>query len=319
MTAYLDYPAPNYWVSDFNLPGGVSWSLGWLGLAMGMLLLVIATAKFAVLAFHEGRIQFSIPQLVVFCCWMTALFVIINSFSQNQGTNNYFSHFAAYFFEFWSFAFIYTALLIMALYFREVASLTTAGAGKFELLKIPMLVLAIGLWVMTIITSAFNATPNGTTGNTPQDVYNAIFAVYVILSAALVAAYLWGSISLLMTLRGANASVKRAVIIVVVVSSFAMVNAIWTCLVHAALTFYIDGYGGPWGERITFFEWGWILQLTVYLGTSIPGILLCLLFRVSVQKEIELSKSGTSSTSSGYGKSNSSSSSSSSADPVIEL
>lgn len=222
------------------------------------------------------------------------------------------------FFVFFHVGFTFTGVLILGFYFGEIASLTSAqSVPGLSKMKIPAAVFIIVLWAVVISEGIVNTvdatfqTANG--GNLLQEFYFAWLGVVV--PFACTAVLLWGSISLLLAMRGGG---NTGAILRVSLLAVAIVVFYWAFGLVGFLFFFAPGlnafvFFGPF----TLQELSGLRALFFLLGFGLINICMTLAFSVSTEKEIEVSKSGTSSTSGSSGAS--SSSSSSSADPVIEL
>merc|ERR1711991_1035772 len=109
---------------------------------------------------------------------------------------------------------------------------------------------------------------------------------------------LWGVFSLLISLSSSGGNTLRF-IRVILISLLAM-GTMWTfLLLHAIMAYvpadFLDRLGNDWG--LALWNYYWLRDLFMILGVSPALIGVILNFQVSVQNEIELSKSGTSSTS----------------------
>jgi len=136
------------------------------------------------------------------------------------------------------------------------------------------------------------------------------------MSAFAVFVSVYGSISLGLAARGTER--RKTVYLTLLLYCVATVVLVVACLIAVPIDWYIGGWGGPLGESVTILQWNWTVLSLEMFGPFFCALIICFLFRASVQKEIELSKSATSSTSSSS-RSVSSGTSSGSSDPVIEL
>jgi len=223
---------------------------------------------------------------------------------------------ATRFFQLWPFTCSFSGLIVLGLYFKEISSLTSSKPGGFlDKLKWPCVGLLGLLWATNITQSFIQAFPVDVQNSAGQFV-QFIIAIFALSAFCCIVVFAWGGVSLLTSVPTSSEKFST-VLVVVLVAGFAVCDTTISCFIYNVITNFIGGAnGGPMGDGINFLQWMWIGQGLMYFGPPTGMLMVCFLFRVSVAKEIELSKSGTSSTSS---SSKSSSSSSSSSDPVIEL
>merc|ERR1711916_245448 len=267
----------------------------------------------------------SMSQMVLFFSFLSGLFLLLYFMVLGGSLNpEAISPYDAWEGVYWCPAgFYYTALIILGFYLGEISRLTSSqGVPGLSLMKIPAIVFIVVTWCILIsemVTTAADGTGLDSVNNTM--LFSFFFAwIGVILPFAVSAVLAWGVISLLRSLGSAQGSKLRFFRIIAIVL-FA-IACMWTFLLVNALMFYIPG---DFLDRMGSLQWNlllwdyyWLRDLMYLLGVALPLICVILNFQISVQKEIELSKSGTSSTSSAS-SSSSSSSSSSQNDPVIEL
>merc|ERR1712000_425644 len=164
-----------------------------------------------------------------------------------------------------------------------------------QIMRIPAMIVILALWGI-------------------RDLNVAIFSIAWGLAGFLV---IWGTVSLLSQLGSANQN--KGGIVRLIVLTGAIVVIFWGCgftLLVFTNFFNISGVVALDAQGPEYIDVV-LLALNIFAPSAI-GLIFVYVFRVQIQKEIEISKSGTSSTSGASGSS-SSSSSSNSADPVIEL
>lgn len=185
-----------------------------------------------------------------------------------------------------------------------------AGIVGLERFKWPCVAVCVCLYIIEIIqASCFAAFSVGLDFN---KVILLLACTYVIVGNLLT--ILVGVVSVLLV-KSLLSTGNTAMTIRFGITSFFLIcliqcNIVWLYLVLAG----INGISPQWGEQTPQL----CSQAALWWGAPIACIFLCMSFRLSVQKEIELSKSATSSTSS-MSASSKSSSMSSASDPVIEL
>jgi len=296
---------------------GGSYALQWIGYVLASLLMVVSAMKFAVICSTEGRIQFSIPQMVLFFCFCTGVFTILNAISGIFGQVGIFYKPACVFFEFWLFACAYSGLLILGLYFREVSTLTSSSSGFLSRLAWPTLILVVVFWAVILTNSFVTTFAPASLVSVGGGFVTFTFAVFVVASVALTFVFGWGIISLALSLNPSHGA-YRALVVVIVQTSVAYVVLVTSTLIYLVVDLFIGGWGGPIGYYANGYQYQQALEGLSLVAVPIAMMFVAFLFRVQMSKEIEISKSGTSSTSDSR-SSSSSSSSSSKTDPVIEL
>jgi len=207
---------------------------------------------------------------------------------------------------------IFSAALILGFYFREVSLLTSSPDSMAALNKlvIPCIVVVLAWMVGETIVSTLQSDP--TSYNIDIITVFQADAGFTIAMACVVFLFLgWGVFSLLFSLRNSGGSAARGTVVrVSLLGIGVMVTLLPFGIIHGWC--YLVLLKDLYTSTMFFLFFG--------MASAVPAIIICLSFRVSISKEIEISKSATSSTSGSSGASGSSkSSSSSAADPVIEL
>jgi len=324
ITVLLDSPSPVPYMQKALYPGTDQF-VRWFGVTLALIAMNLSIWKLSAFVQYEGGVKTSIPQMVLFFSFLSGLFLLLYFMVWGGSLNpEAISPYDAWEGVYWCPAgFYYTALIILGFYLGEISRLTSSqGVPGLSLMKIPAIVFIVVTWCILIsemVTTAADGTGLDSVNNTM--LFSFFFAwIGVILPFAVSAVLAWGVISLLRSLGSAQGSKLRFFRIIAIVL-FA-IACMWTFLLVNALMFYIPG---DFLDRMGSLQWNlllwdyyWLRDLMYLLGVALPLICVILNFQISVQKEIELSKSGTSSTSSAS-SSSSSSSSSSQNDPVIEL
>lgn len=125
ITYQLDFPGVNalsYSFSDMNSSLSI---LAWILVSAGMVLMSICLVKFGMFFISAGRVRLDLPMIVLSFCFATGAFAVMIGIwgyigcvtaSDNNGT---------FFFEYWPWVTTMCAVLLVGLYFGEVASLTS--------------------------------------------------------------------------------------------------------------------------------------------------------------------------------------------------
>ena len=324
-TLLLDFPSNNPVIRERTTSGG--WGqLVYFSLVMGLLGMLIAAAKLAIFIQHEG-IRFNIPQIVMACCFVSSMFVFINgglfgnSNLNNQGIVSVDVQEGTFYLYY---GFTMTALLILGFYFGEVARLTSAqSVPGLDKLLIPAIIFVVINWAVVLANCFFfgvDPPSAAVEGVELPALFNFFFAWLAVINPFVISCILvWGIISLVGAFSGSG---NKGPIIRIVVTSVACLLFYWGFGLGGFIVFFEPGVLGASGDDVfagySLIEFNGLKQLLFVLAYIPINIILCLNFSVSVQKDIDVSKSATSSTS-GVSSSKSSSSSSSNADPVIEL
>ena len=161
ITAYLDGPldtSPGNLTYENN--NGQLYVIRWTGFVLALVLMVLASFKLGALISASG-LHLSVPVLVLTCCWWTGVFVIFNTmtcFGIMSGAPLE----AVRFFLTWEFTFALSALLLLGMYFRDVATLTSSSSsGGLTVMKIPCIILVCLIWATQIVQSFLTVFPVG--------------------------------------------------------------------------------------------------------------------------------------------------------------
>jgi hypothetical protein len=286
---------------------------------LALISLSFCVGKLMIFVIHQEGPKLSFPQIELLLVTLATFWLLfnllwgpdLNAFVLSYGVNVFFHlHFTPY----W-----YSAIVVFSFYLVEVSTITSQRIGGLDTMKIPALIVCIGLFVIEIVgASIFSQYPPGVDYIQIITMISCMYLVSAVLITALVA------VSAVMLVLQLLSSGKQGMAIRFGLTGFSFIVLLWgSCLVFI---FLIRSTLSPaQGEQPGSPVWGEFYPCVVGFGgiwfaTAIASIIIAASFSVSVEKEIEMSKSGTSSTS-GFGSSSSSSSSSSSksADPVIGL
>jgi hypothetical protein len=314
ITARYDYPDFNEAQKDVDTPSTVFGFIYFTALALCIISLIIVSGKFFLFVSHQG-LSFSMAQIELALVGLATFFLFFWLLFGRWMSNNYLTFGPTSFFQWHYLPYWYAAVALFAFYLAEV-SLITTGSGSSNTLNIfkwPAVFVCAALWVMEVVQgSLFAAYVPGV--DIPV-VLEVLCAMYMVSSSLLIILVIFSCILLIKATAGSQ---NQKLIFRLIATSGALV----ILLIFSNLNFYFianDNLGRPvqWGEYSP--TMAGIAGL--WWSTPLASILIALNFSVTVQKEIDISKTGTSSTSMSSGSSGSSgsSSSSSNSDPVIEL
>jgi len=321
-TVFLDFPVISTTGISFNTYNGTLFCIQWVGFSFSLLVMLFAVFKFTQLYTLEGRLRLSVPQITVFFCFLTGLFCMVTSFNMvlSNPTNSFLSP-ATTWFQQWPFATIYTALIILGFYLREVSVLTTSSQGAvLDKMKIPAAVVIGLLWIMVILASGLGlGVCSGEVCQTDVRLSQFAFSIFVIVSTATFAFLLWGSVSILLSIDRSSKNFWSILFIVILSLTSCVMNIILGIMYE--VLWWIFAFDDITTVSLfvnsTPFSYQALMPAFQIFGPTIGATLVLLIFRVTVAKEIELSKSATSSTSNASSKASSSSSSAS--ENIVEL
>ncbi len=214
------------------------------------------------------------------------------------------------FFQFHFIPYWYGAITLFAFYLAEVSVLTKSNMDGLDKMKYPSMFVIFALYVIELVTgSIFAAFPS--TVQFPDMVL--MLGIVYIISCSLVIILLGFATALLfikMSQSGSPMAMRLR---------FLISGAVLMVFLAMSLIFPIFLANGTFQDADHVVS---SLSL-LWIATGGASLFLAMNFRISTQKEIEMSKSATSSTSGRSGSSGSSNASSSSSsqglDPVIEL
>jgi len=314
VTALVTEPVPNIIWLDMMYQVSGQQIFTTIGIIVSVLLIAVATAKFATFYLNAGRFLLEIPQVVFSLCICAGIFSLLRAIVGQDGVWVWFNGEIPQFFMYWQFAFATTASIVFGFYLREVATLTNKPQNAvLKLMFWPAVVVVSFLWVVTIIVS-FVSVQEPASADTNGQIAPLSLSAFVVSFFLMIVVVCWGSFSLLFAMNSASAGAKTNLFRIILLSLMQIVILVPTGLC------YVITYTYPETTVALYMNEVQLIWLDAGLGVFGPVatcLVIVLNFRVSVQKEIELSKSNTTSSTSSSGRS--SSSSSSSADPVIEL
>jgi len=306
----------------------------WFGVVGGIFIMAAAAFQLGRFILSAGAIRVELPQIVMtivfflgFFLWFGCTFNIVTPSAVNWGAKGFLFDLC------WPIA--WTAIIVLGFYFHEAATLSSTQQGAvFDTMKWPLIIVLSIVWVIYIVFSIiFAVSPSfmvedlvpSITENRlwTSDLYNIIrgsFAVVMIVVNLGVLAF--GVVSLAMALPSSSGNARNILLRIIILATVLFLAsggfglAYWASSAGLNTDRYNYCPACSVSQEIMLQWYG----LPVLHHIFVSGCLLAT-FRVSTQKEIELSKSATSSTSSASGSSagSSSSSSSASSDPVIEL
>lgn len=312
ITMQMDFPEQNPLFTAFYTLGTAESFMYWTGQMLSIFAMLIVSSKLAIYVSH-GLWRSMAGYTLAF-----ALFGSMTTFLLSYGGTAGWAPAAMAdiqffgFFELWPFTCVATCLMLIGLYYSEVATLTSAAStAGLERFKWPAIVLIAIVWVACFALSfivEFLKTPDipPPTGGSYGIAVAVIWGLIAATSLGMVAV---GSILLLRSMQQKVSLILPFLLL----SAFCTLNYCWGLAVFIQCRYFIDTVT-LWNE----YQWVMLMSGCTIWQNSITFIGFSFMFRVRLQKEIEISKSATSSTS-GTMSSKSSSSSSSQQDPVIEL
>ncbi len=321
MTVNLNYPSQNPLFSEYyQIPSQMS-ALVWIGFTWAMISVTYVVGKLFVDIQFSG-FRLALPLVVLSFCYAGSIIIVLFSLTAFAGVFSAANLDATGYMILFPYTCTTSACVLVGFYFTETAHLTSqTSIALLDRLKIPGYISIGVIWVVYFVVSAIGTFYRS--GN-PQDQGSvgpgyAIAVTYGLLALFAMFIALFGGISLIRALPD-TANIRRSIVLtvgLVVVSSF--VNLVFLPLVITLRWWVFDAFANILQERqiVLLFGVCWVWPPAwIY-------IMLASVFRVSLSKEIEISKSATSASSTSSTKSNSSTlsaySTSSSADPVIEL
>jgi len=316
LTTFIDPPVVNSaWIDFLTLGSATSFSYV-CNIIISIAVIVVGSVKL-VQFLHLHGFKVELPTLVLLFSvigGITGLFIALSGFFCWHVTNV--SFYFNFFFINWPLACAISDSILMGLYFKEVSCLVqSSGDGAtFNVMFWPSVIVLGAAWLIILIAGGFGTNSALNYGN-----LSPVLAVLGISVAVLAVAFFvcaWGSLSILLKLRGLDSTARGNVVRVIVFSmGGCIINTafgITSTVMYAYLpSLYVNNLSSV--GVLVFSEFLWVFIPCCVI------ILFMLNFRVTIAKEIEISKSQTSSTSGRSSSSASSSSSSSANDPVIEL
>jgi len=316
ITALLTPPKQNIIYRDMNNQVSGHQILSTIGIILSASLFALSVAK--IFTFHQfmGGIQFTIPFVVFFCCCGVGIFGCLRSITGQDGVWVWFNSEIPQFFNFWTLGWAFSSSILLGLYFRELSTLTSAQESPvLNAMFWPAVVIIGFMWIGILIVGGVTVN-EPSSADTNGNLAALQLAVIVIAAFVMMVVVMWGSLSLLLSFAGTSDSSKALLVKVILLSVLQMIVLVPTGV------FFTVAYNYPETTVSLYLNTVQVIWLDVGLsvyGPVVASFIILFNFRISVSKEIEVSKSGTSSTSSGSSSSSNSSSSSASNDPVIEL
>lgn len=220
VTILLDLPSREPLYDSFTSISGALYNIRWIGYSYATFALVLCSAKLAVFITTAGRIELSIPQLVLFCCALGSIFVIMDALWAIFGLYETAANLGGKFFEYWPFSWSLTVCIIVGFYFGEIAQLTSSGSLKFlSKLIIPFIAIVALLWACQIVISFLTTYPVSASSVTGFG--NLFISIISFVDACTLVIVIWGSVALLRSTSGITESRRNIVILTVILSGFA--------------------------------------------------------------------------------------------------
>jgi len=275
---------------------------------------VVSAAKL-VQFLHLDGIAFTFPFVTLLVCVLGGIIAV---FLTQLGLNCWRTPVSLAYFRFFNtfcIGFAFSACLLMGLYFREVACLTSEKKIRgLDLYFWPAVAVIGASWVLILISG-------GVSQVVSLQVTTALLVNFAFMIAALVVQLFvcaFGSVSLFFMVRKSGGSSSADVVRLICLTLGASIVLTGFGIGYLVLQNFKGTY--PLSNTMTTISFVVFQEFAFVFVPCCCMLMVAINFRVAVSKEIELSKSGTSSTSSsGRSSSSSSSSSSKSVDPVIEL
>lgn len=314
----LDFPSQNPLYTAYNtIPSQFSF-VQWWGYVLAMCSITFVSAKLFVDIQFSG-IRIALPLIVLSFCYVGSVIVVLLSLGAFvAGVPSFPGHIHALgFLILFPYTCTTSACVLIGFYFTEVSHLTSQKQiSLLDTLKIPGYISIASIWVIYFVVSGvgtFYRSGNPTDLGSKGPGY-AIAVTYGIVALLAMFIACFGGFKLIKSLPpGQGRGNIISTVVLVVVAAFLNLGFL-PCMITIRWWLF-EGFAIVCTE----------VQLMMLFGIFWvwpPAIIYCLIasvFRVSLSREIEISKSATSSTSGSYKSSSSSSSNSSAADPVIEL
>lgn len=217
LQAFYDYNSPFQWVYAVNFTACC-------------VLIVMASMKLRLFISHAGFVV-QLPLLVLTSALCAGIIGVFQSQLGFFGWRSVIVQRNVYkFFEFWVFGFALQVSVMMGLYFKEVASLTSnstiVGLGKMTVVAVPVLGF---MWAFILITGSFNAAAQGNNISSPLMI--TMLSLFTVTAFVVVALTCWGSFSILRSIGGLDKR-KWNLILTVVLSLLSMCLSIALGMVY---------------------------------------------------------------------------------------
>lgn len=321
-TIFLDMPDSNPVQNLYLVTGGSFSIISGLSLAIVCIALVICSAKLFIF-YHQSSSKISLATITLSLSIIGLSLSFVQCYS-GIGTIGNVSHTAqGAVFEVYPWAMAYTVGILCGFYFKEVSLLSRAPTSLFSTFKWPAIIVVSITWIVFIVIPAvdvsgvvynnsfYNFSPSGFTpvrqGRLPFIQF--YVAISMICLASMNFILVWGVCSVLFY------SEPRRFIRLIVVAALMIIFAD----IFAPMWFFGRYFTGVLinfnYNAVSYYNF---INIAASFGPPLVFLSLSFLFSISIDKEIEISKSAKTSSTSGM-SSGKSSSSSSSSDPVIEL
>jgi len=317
-TVLLEGPDSNNFLAEVQSVGTPMSFVYWTCIALSLIALIFAVAKlFCFMVVFGIRISLAtvVLSFVVFSSWWLFFYRYFASPPYSVIPADPSVWFRTHYYPY-----MLCAVVIYCFYLIEVSTLTQSkmGGNVFSKFLIPCVAMCGVLWLVEVITSSliigtFWSDVGGTDFDNSFDAYNISYLLIISLTITLL---LVSSVLFSWHIMG-HKQLRGMFIRVLICNFLALTFIILTMLHWIWLT--IDRNNNFNQPQYSY--WVTLSQAMLYIPSALLLILIASFFRVSLEKEIEISKSGTSSTSGSSSSSGSSKSSSSlsNAEPVIEL
>lgn len=310
MTLQIDHPSQNDFWLNWNTVGSSTQMTYVSCLVVCIVVCIIAATKLTQFLHMAGRIRFDFPMITLTLAFCGGVFGIMLA---EWGTFCWRAEVMFPIYDFFApfvIGFAVTVVILMGLYFGEIASITSAqGVVGLSIYKWPAILIIAVCWIMILVTGGITAAGNASE-ILGQPTGFAVMGIIIATTGIALLISLWGGFFLLRASQGKGDVIR---VVLITIASAVLLMGFATAWAVTTYDLKLIDYTV---SQVTY------LNMLAFFSVFVPAICLILImmnFRVSVAKEIEISKSGTSSTSSGSSSSSSSSSSSNNSDPVIEL
>jgi len=308
--AFLDYPSIDVFTVQENTIGSVFGFILYFAQALAFIAVFFVIIKMATFWSFEG-IKFSFAQIVLSLLFLSTFINLFQllwgpTFGSHVLTVSPAVFFLTHYVPYW-----FSAVTVFAFYFVEVSTLTSNKLDGLSKFAIPAGIVCAALWIIeVVVASIFCTLPDSIPKFTT--IIQLYASIYIICGNLVMILLIVSATMLIISLASSN---MKGAIVRFGLTAFGLCCCIQFQIVFAYLTCSsLRSVSPQWGE----FGATMAGLAGMWWSPSFAAIMLALNYRVSLQKEIEISKSGTTSGSSS-GRSGSSSSSSSNTNPVIEL
>lgn len=198
ITILLDFPVSEPFYESATVVTGMLYNLRWIGFSYAVFSLVLCSCKLAIFIFVAGKVEVTIPQLVLLFCSLGSIFVIIDAIWLIFGLYETASNLGGKFFEYWCFTWSISACVVVGFYFREISQLTSSSSMKFlDKLFFPFVGVVALLWASQIVISFLNTFPPAVGASSVTAGFGNLFiSIIAFVGACTLAIVGWGSFSL---------------------------------------------------------------------------------------------------------------------------